>query len=526
MSELCLITGATSGIGYETAKELLRRGERVVVHGRSEAKARAAAERMLGELGGDDASRRVETVGADLADLDAVRRLAAEIRARYERLDVLIHNAGLERWERELAPTSDDGLGGHELTFTVNHLAPFLLTYELLDALAGTRVIFVSSLVHQWGEIHWDDLDAAEWYAPEAVYYQSKLASVLAGMELAWRAAPRNVQIVFAPPGLTKSSFSRDFRGPAKVWTHTVGRWMFRETAEVGREYAELATSPEYEGRSGVYVDRLRVGHPAPNALDRAAQLRMWERTCELLGIDRDELPASSELTPFSGPATEAPGLSAWIAALAAGELLGFSAVALVGLLAMAIFGAPESVGAHVVAALVMGVAGLMEGASLGYFQWRAMRRWVPRLTPTSWMKPTALVAGFGWLLGMLVPAVGMVVAPASMGEEAARAGEGPGMLATVLFATVFGALVGALFGAAQWTVLRRHVAGAGRWVAFNALGWALGLPITYVAGGLGSPDMSLASGIALAAGAAVVMGLGVALGSWAAFGRMQPRPV
>ncbi|MCA9660179.1 MAG: SDR family NAD(P)-dependent oxidoreductase [Myxococcales bacterium] len=501
-SPVCLITGATSGIGLAAARALARTDAHVLVHGRT----LAQAEEAIAEIRGDVPDASLEAFAADLGSLAEVRALAAEVEARSARLDVLIHNAGLERWERALSAD------GHELTLAVNHLAPFLLTRllaGLLSRSAPARVLFVSSLVHQWGVIHWDDLMAEAWYSPEAVYYQSKLAAVLTALEFARRLEPMGVTVVCAPPGLTRTNFGRDFRGFAGWWSKRVGRAAFRAPEEVAEELVQLALSPQFAELTGAYVRRLVPMFPAPNALDRGDQLRMWGRTCSLLGIAADEPPAR-EAPPKGRPVPPPPTYGAWARAVIVGELVGFGATALIAWLALRLGGPPETPRAQVVAALVMMFAGALEGASLGFFQWRALRSFLPRLDARAWMLPTVLLASAGWLVGMLIP-----LAFETSAEAAGAPPPDPGLLATLAFASLFGLIIGALFGLAQWSVLRRHAERSGRWIVGNAVGWALGLPVTYVAGGLVDEGSGTSAVMAVALVAAGLMGLGVATGTW-----------
>jgi NAD(P)-dependent dehydrogenase (short-subunit alcohol dehydrogenase family) len=177
--KVMLVTGATDGIGKATALELARRGARVIIHGRSVEKVARAK---------DDISRaasaaQVETAIADLGSLDQVRALAGDLLARFDRLDGLIHNAGVFMNERKLSAD------GFELTFAVNHLAPFVLTRELLPLLRAShsRVITVASVAHNRGQIDFDDLNAARGFDGYRAYAQSKLANVLFANELAER---------------------------------------------------------------------------------------------------------------------------------------------------------------------------------------------------------------------------------------------------------------------------------------------------------------------------------------------------
>lgn len=215
------------------------------------------------------------------------------------------------------------------------------------------------------------------------------------------------------------------------------------------------------------------------------------------------------------------PSLFVWSGLFIVGELIGFGLTALIAWMGIASFGVPESAAGHLIATAVMTLAGLLEGASIGYFQWRGLRRWLAYLRPVEWILPTVMVASFGWLIGMLVPLVielsGALTTPTGEGAN-------PGLLATLIFSCLFGAATGLLFGAAQWWVLRRHVEGSGFWIWGNAIGWALGLPATYVGGGLveeSAPHWWMAL---VVLSAAALMGFGASLGTWVSMRWMKAR--
>ncbi|MCH8036782.1 MAG: SDR family NAD(P)-dependent oxidoreductase, partial [Proteobacteria bacterium] len=176
----CLVTGANTGIGKETARELAARGAQVIMVCRNREKGEAA----LGDIVETTGNENVVLLLADLASLEQVRSLGAQVNRDYPRLDVLINNAGLQLWDRHVTPD------GYEETFAVNHLAPFLLTHLLLPSLqaAGTaRIVNVSSGMHWGGRIHLNDLMRERRYSSSRVYAQTKLANVLFTYELARR---------------------------------------------------------------------------------------------------------------------------------------------------------------------------------------------------------------------------------------------------------------------------------------------------------------------------------------------------
>ncbi len=175
-----LVTGATDGIGKQTALELAQLGHTVIVHGRAEAR----CQRTIHDLRQIAPEARLEPAVADFDSLQQVRDMAHDLEARFEAIDVLINNAGVFRHERELTV---DGL---ETTFAVNHLAPFLITNLLLAKLAASasaRVITVSSNTHLGTRLNLDDLGSERQYSGYSAYSASKLANVLFAFELAER---------------------------------------------------------------------------------------------------------------------------------------------------------------------------------------------------------------------------------------------------------------------------------------------------------------------------------------------------
>ena len=174
--KVCLVTGATSGIGRVTAGALAARGATVVIAGRNPAKVEEAAAQITAATGNDS----IQYLLADFADLQQVEEMAAAFKERYNRLDVLVNNAGTYFNRRHI-------LDGVEMTFLVNHLAPFLLTnllLEVLKASAPARIITVSSDAHKYDQMNFDDLSFKRGYFGMRAYARSKLANILFTQEL------------------------------------------------------------------------------------------------------------------------------------------------------------------------------------------------------------------------------------------------------------------------------------------------------------------------------------------------------
>jgi NAD(P)-dependent dehydrogenase (short-subunit alcohol dehydrogenase family) len=271
----CLVTGATSGIGKETAVRLAMLGASVVIVGRDAARGAAA--------GAEIASRvplaQIEVLTADLSSLAQVRGLAGEVLSRHERLDVLIHNAGVISPRRQL---SADGL---ETTFATNHLGPFLLTSllrGLLEHSAPARVVTVSSAAHkQVRAIPWDDLPRV---AQAQAYPVSKLLNILFTAELARRLAGTGVTANCLHPGFVRTSLGRDVTGVVGAVLPLVLRFVPGPAAGA-RTPVYLASSPDIADVTGGYFVNCKPAEPSPLAKDTAAAARLWALSEGLAGI-------------------------------------------------------------------------------------------------------------------------------------------------------------------------------------------------------------------------------------------------
>ncbi|HEX2463414.1 MAG TPA: SDR family oxidoreductase [Thermoanaerobaculia bacterium] len=274
-----LITGANTGIGKWTAIGLAQRGAAVAIHSRNPEKGRAAQEEIRRHSGAAD----VDLLLADFSSLAEVRRLAAEVLERYPRLDVLVNNAGLISGRR--AESAD----GYELTFAVNHLAPFLLTNLLLDrivASAPARIVTVSSRAHLRAAIDFDDLDVSHGYQAMDAYGRSKLANVLFTRELARRLEGTGVTANCLHPGVVRSDFgsSGDLGGIMGAGWAVMQPFLL--SPKQGADTSiHLASSPDVAAISGEYFDRRRVARTSTRARDMAAAERLWRISAERVGL-------------------------------------------------------------------------------------------------------------------------------------------------------------------------------------------------------------------------------------------------
>jgi NAD(P)-dependent dehydrogenase (short-subunit alcohol dehydrogenase family) len=265
-----LITGATNGIGLAAALALAALGAKLAIVARSEARAHDAVARISAASSGNAG---VDVLIADLASQASVRALAAEALGRYPRLDVLINNAGAMYTTRQLSP---DGI---ELTWAVNHLAPFLLTTMLLDRLrenAAARIITTASGAHLDANIPFDDLAAERSYKAFGRYGETKLANILFTTELARRLDGSDVTANCFHPGLVATGFNRN-NGLLMGLGMTLLRPVSRSPEKGAETLVWLASSPEVANVSGAYFFDKLPKTPSPAAQDRAAARRLWE---------------------------------------------------------------------------------------------------------------------------------------------------------------------------------------------------------------------------------------------------------
>jgi retinol dehydrogenase 14 len=272
-----LITGATSGIGKATALGLATMGARIAITGRDRARTEDAAREVRTAGGG-----HVDLFVADLSSQADVRRLSTEVLDRLPRIDVLVNNAG-GSWDHRHVTV--DGL---EHTFAVNHLAPFLLTYLLLDRLTesgAARVVTVSSGAHTTGRIDFDDLQGERSWSGVRAYSQSKLANILFTHELARSLRATAVTANALHPGVVRTSFGASDPGLIQRLLVPFVRPFMLTPAKGAATSIHLASSPDLAGRTGGYYSDGKPKRSSTASYDEAVAARLWQVSSDLVGM-------------------------------------------------------------------------------------------------------------------------------------------------------------------------------------------------------------------------------------------------
>ena len=275
--KICLITGATSGIGKVTARELARKGARLVIVSHNQLKCENTVASIQDETGNKD----IEYMVADLSSQDQIHQLASGFLDRHDHLDVLINNAGAIFLSREV---SVDGI---EMTWALNHLNYFLLTNLLLDTLkasAPARIINVASAAHRGAKINFDDLQAEHHFNGMQAYSQSKLANILFTYELARRLQGTQVTANALHPGFVASNFAKNNGGLVRLGMGVAQ--LFAISPEKGAETSiYLASSPEVEGISGSYFVKKEAVKSDPASYNEETAQKLWQVSEAMTGF-------------------------------------------------------------------------------------------------------------------------------------------------------------------------------------------------------------------------------------------------
>lgn len=284
--QVCMVTGATSGIGQATARALAQQGATVVAVGRSKEKADAT----VAALRQESSNGSIDYLLADLSAQAQVRRLADAFQARYPRLDVLINNAGGFFMKRE------ESVDGIEMNWALHVLCPFLLTnllQEILVASAPARVVNVSSDMHKFAKLNMDDLEMAQGYSGQKAYGQSKLALVLITYELARRLAGTGVVANAVHPGFVATGI-----GMGGGFLYRVAAPLIKLVAQSPEEGARtsvyVAAAPEVADVTGQYFAKEEPVRSAPVTYDEALAERLWAVCAQMTGLTPERKPGNN----------------------------------------------------------------------------------------------------------------------------------------------------------------------------------------------------------------------------------------
>jgi NAD(P)-dependent dehydrogenase (short-subunit alcohol dehydrogenase family) len=289
----CMVTGANTGVGLETARELARFGATVVMTARDAERGETAVKEVQQETG----SQQVHLLLLDLASPKSIGEAVRQFNERFDALHVLINNAGVLLSHRQETPE------GVEMTLAVNHLGPFLLTLLLLERIRSSvpaRIINVSSEAHRkaWGGFNFDDLHSRRRYLPFMVYARTKLANILFTRELARRLEGTRVTVNAVHPGLVHSGLGADgdTTGLFRFGMHLIRPFMI-SPQRGARTSVYLARSPKVEGVTGRYFVRCKEVRTTRAARDDDAAQRLWAISEQLTGVHLggDNAPAGAE---------------------------------------------------------------------------------------------------------------------------------------------------------------------------------------------------------------------------------------
>lgn len=277
--KISMVTGGTSGIGQATASALARLGARVIVVGRNPVK----CDRVCGRIKAETGNGEVESIVADLSSQNDIRELAAQFKSKFDRLDVLVNNAGAKFVKRLMT------VDGYEMTFALNHLAYFHLTQLLLEDLQASgnaRIINVASGAHGGSEIDFDDLQNEKHYIGKRAYNQSKLANILFTYELSRRLEGKRVTVNAMAPGGVITNFCRNngwISWAKHVTAHILARNLIgpQKAAET---IVYLATSPDVKSVTGKYFfDKKQVASSAVSYNKDSAK-KLWDLSLAITG--------------------------------------------------------------------------------------------------------------------------------------------------------------------------------------------------------------------------------------------------
>lgn len=270
--KICIITGANSGIGKATTIDLAKMNATIVMMCRSKERGEEAQKEII-ELTGN---KKVDLFLCDLSSQESIRKFVSEFKSKYQKLHILINNAGVMLSKRGVS------VDGFEMNFAVNHLAPFLLTNLLLDALknsAPSRIINVSSAAHRMAKMDFDDLQSEKMkYRLMKIYGASKLALMLFSYELSRRLEGTSVTVNTLHPGLVNTNLGQD----QSSFSQGFGKLFFKKPEKGAETSIYLASSQEVEGITGKYFAKKQQKQSSEESYNEDYAKRLWKLSAEM----------------------------------------------------------------------------------------------------------------------------------------------------------------------------------------------------------------------------------------------------
>jgi NAD(P)-dependent dehydrogenase (short-subunit alcohol dehydrogenase family) len=276
--KVCIVTGSNSGIGKETALALAEMGASVVTVVRN----KESGEKACSEIIEASGNNSIDLMICDLSSMESIRRFAAEFKDKYDRLDVLINNAGVVISKRQLT------IDGFEQTLAVNYLAPFLLTHELLSVLkasAPSRVINLSSGLHKRAKLNLDDLQSESSYKSRNVYGSAKLMVVMHTYELARRLKDTGIAVNVVLPGFVATNLGRSSGSLSSRLMFGMMKPFQLSPKEGAETSVYVASSSDIEGVTGKCFEKKVETESAEISYDVDLQKQLWDATINLLGL-------------------------------------------------------------------------------------------------------------------------------------------------------------------------------------------------------------------------------------------------
>ncbi|XP_061390144.1 retinol dehydrogenase 14 [Musca vetustissima] len=271
-----IITGANSGIGKETARDLAKRGARIIMACRNLETANAVRD----EIAKETANNKLIVKKLDLGSFQSVRDFAADILKTESKIDVLIHNAGMALAFR--GQTSVDGI---ELTMATNHFGPFLLTHLLIDLIkksAPARIVIVASELYRLASVNENNLNPIGTFPAAYLYYVSKYANIFFARELSKRLTGTGVTVNFLHPGMIDSGIWRNVPFPLNLPMKAITKGFFKTPKGGAQTSIYLATSDEVANVTGKYFMDCKEATLSPAAMDVEKGIRIWEESVKI----------------------------------------------------------------------------------------------------------------------------------------------------------------------------------------------------------------------------------------------------